>query len=70
MTVAGLKENTEIKITDISGNLVYRAQSLGGQAVWDGKNLNGNRVRTGVYLVFCNDELGEETHITKLLFIN
>jgi hypothetical protein len=27
-------------------------------------------VETGVYLVFCNDELGEETHVTKLLFIN
>ncbi len=70
VTITGLKENTEIKITDISGNLVFRTQSLGGQAIWDGKNLNGNRVRTGVYLVLCNDELGEETHITKLLFIN
>ncbi len=70
VTVTGLKENTEIKITDIAGNLVFRTQSLGGQAIWDGTNLNGNRVRTGVYLVFCNDEMGEETHITKLLFIN
>ncbi len=32
--------------------------------------LNGKRVKTGVYLVFCNDENGEETHITKLLFIH
>ncbi len=70
VTVTGLKENTEVKITDISGNLVFRTQSLGGQAIWDGRNLNGNRVRTGVYLVFCNDELGEETHIAKLLFIH
>ena len=70
VTVTGLVENTDIKITDISGNLVYSTTSLGGQAVWDGKNLNGNRVRTGVYLVFCADEFGEETHITKLLFIN
>uniref|UniRef100_UPI003216AADB type IX secretion system anionic LPS delivery protein PorZ n=1 Tax=uncultured Draconibacterium sp. TaxID=1573823 RepID=UPI003216AADB len=70
VTIAGLIENTDIKITDISGNLVYKTTSLGGQAVWDGKNLNGNRVKTGVYLVFCNDKNGEETHITKLLFIN
>jgi sugar lactone lactonase YvrE len=70
VTIAGLIENTDIKITDISGNLVFKTTSLGGQAVWDGKNLNGNRVKTGVYLVFCNDEKGEETHITKLLFIN
>lgn len=70
VTIAGLIENTDIKITDISGNLVYKTTSLGGQAIWDGTNLNGNRVKTGVYLVFCNDENGEETHITKLLFIN
>jgi sugar lactone lactonase YvrE len=70
VTITNLIENSEIKITDIAGNLVFRTQSLGGQAVWDGRNLNGNRVKTGVYLVFCNDELGEETHITKLLFIH
>ena len=70
VTITGLIENTDIKITDISGNLVYNAQSLGGQATWDGNNLNGIRVKTGVYLIFCNDESGEETHITKLLFIN
>jgi len=70
VTVTGLIESTDVKITDISGNLVFKTTSLGGQATWDGTNLNGNRVKTGVYLVFCNDENGEETHITKLLFIN
>lgn len=70
VTITGLVEDTDIKITDISGNLVYQGTSLGGQTVWDGKNLNGNRVRTGVYLVFCTDKYGEETHIEKLLFIN
>lgn len=70
ITVTGLIENTDVKITDISGNLVFKTTSLGGQASWDGTNLNGNRVKTGIYLVFCNDENGEETHITKLLFIN
>jgi hypothetical protein len=70
VTVTGLMENTDIRITDITGNLVYKTTSLGGQAVWDGKNLNGNRVKTGVYLVFCIGKNGEETHIEKLLFIN
>ncbi len=70
VTITGLIENTDIKITDISGNLVFKTTSLGGQAVWDGRNLNGHRVKTGVYLVFCNDETGEQTQITKLLFIH
>lgn len=70
ITVTGLIENSEVKITDVSGNLIFRTQSLGGQAIWDGRNLNGNRVKTGIYLVFCNDEQGEQTHIEKLLFIH
>ncbi|MCK3685964.1 two-component regulator propeller domain-containing protein [Maribellus sp. YY47] len=70
VTVAGLMADTDVKITDIAGNLVFKTTSQGGQAIWDGKNLNGNRVKTGVYLVFCNDKYGNETHITKLLFIH
>jgi ligand-binding sensor domain-containing protein len=70
IVVKGLIEDTDVKITDISGDLVYKTTSLGGQAIWDGKNLNGNRCKTGVYLVFLTDPLGEKTKITKLLFIH
>ena len=70
VTITGLISETDVKITDISGNLVYKTTSLGGSASWDGKNLNGKRVKTGVYLVFCNDKYGNKTHIAKLLFIH
>ena len=60
---------TEVKITDISGNLIYDTVSLGGQAVWDGKSLDGQKVHTGVYLVFCSDKDGTISHVTKLLFV-
>lgn len=70
ITITGLIDKSDVKITDISGNLVYKTTSLGSQATWDGKNLNGHRVKTGVYLVFCNDQYGEETVITKILFIH
>lgn len=69
ITITGLVEKTTVKITDISGNLVYETQSLGGEATWDGKNLNGHRVATGVYLIFCSDSKGEQTAVSKLLFI-
>ncbi len=69
ISIVGLVENATVKITDISGNLVYETQSQGGMATWDGKNLNGNRVSTGVYLIFCSDSKGEETAVSKLLFI-
>jgi len=70
IVVKGLVNDTDVKITDISGNLVFKTTSLGGQAIWDGTNLNGNRCKTGVYLVFMTDPLGEKTKITKLLFIH
>ncbi len=70
IVVSGLVENTDVKITDISGDLVFKTTSLGGQAIWDGRNQNNNRCKTGVYLVFMTDPLGEKTKITKLLFIH
>ncbi|NQU80280.1 MAG: T9SS type A sorting domain-containing protein [Bacteroidetes bacterium] len=70
VTISRLVSNVNVKITDIAGNLVFETTALGGQAIWDGKNLNGDRVQTGVYLVFCSNEDGTETHVTKLLFIH
>lgn len=70
IVVKGLMDETDVKITTVSGNLVYKTTSLGGQAVWDGRNLNGNRCKTGVYLVFLTDPAGEQTKVTKLLFIH
>ncbi|WP_163710680.1 type IX secretion system anionic LPS delivery protein PorZ [Mangrovibacterium lignilyticum] len=70
VVITGLIEDTDIKITDISGNLVYKTSSFGGQATWDGKNLRGHRVSTGVYLVFGNDKYGEQSFVTKILFIH
>lgn len=70
IVVKGLVEDTDVKITDISGNLVYKTISLGGQAIWDGRNMNGNRCKTGVYMVFMNDPTGDKTKVTKLLFIH
>ena len=69
ITITGLMENSTVKITDITGNLVFESQSLGGQITWDGKNLNGHKVSTGVYLIFCSDSKGEQTAVSKLLFI-
>jgi hypothetical protein len=70
VAITGLMNNSTIKITDISGALVFQTQSLGGQAIWDGKNHEGNRVGTGVYMVFCTSQDGSEKLATKILFIN
>ncbi len=70
ITITGLIEDANVKITDISGNIVYETVTLGGQAIWDGKTMSGNRVKTGIYLIFCTDDFGNKTKITKLLVIN
>jgi ligand-binding sensor domain-containing protein len=69
VTIMGLMGNSQIKITDISGNLVYETESSGGQASWDLKTYNGKRVATGVYLVFCASSDGTESCVTKMLII-
>lgn len=69
IAITGLARDSDVKITDISGNLVYRTQSQGGQALWYGNNMEGSRVGTGVYLAFSADREGELTCVTKILFI-
>jgi hypothetical protein len=70
ITITGLASDVNVKITDISGNLIYETTALGGQAVWDGKSFDGKRAHTGVYLVFCTNNDGTKTYVTKLVFIN
>lgn len=70
IAIKGLVTDVDVKITDISGKLVYSTKSLGGQAVWDGKTLFGEKVKSGVYMVYCTTEDGSKTHVTKILVIN
>ena len=70
VTIAGLAADVNVKITDIAGNIVYETTANGGQATWDGNNFSGRRVATGIYLVFCSNDDGSETFVTKLLFVN
>jgi ligand-binding sensor domain-containing protein len=70
IAIKGIMNNGNVKITDISGTLVYETTALGGQAIWNGKNFKGEKAHTGVYLVFCSDADGTNTCITKLLLFN
>jgi hypothetical protein len=67
--INGMMEDTNVKITTVSGRLVYETTSIGGRAVWDGRDLAGNRVHTGIYLVFCAANEGQESVVTKIAFI-
>ena len=54
---------------NLNGGLIYQTSARGGQANWDGNNYNGQRVGTGIYLVFSTDEQGFEKMTSKILFI-
>ena len=70
IAIKGLVQDADVKITDLNGLLVHETQALGSQAVWDGKNGYGDRVQTGVYLVFSTNATGTETNVAKILFVH
>lgn len=69
VTITGLMPGSNVKITGISGNLIYETTSTGGQASWDLRGRNGGRVSTGVYLAFCASADGSESTVVKILVI-
>ncbi|MGE5421076.1 MAG: hypothetical protein ACM3UT_12880 [Chloroflexota bacterium] len=69
VTITGLMRDTEVKITDVSGNLVWETTSQGGLATWDLNNYRGKRVSTGVYVAFCSSPDGKNSTVTKILVI-
>ena len=69
IAIRGLTNNALVKITNLYGALVYQTRSLGGQAIWDGKNTNGTKVASGVYLIICRDDSGAEKIATKITIV-
>ena len=68
IAIRGLVDNAYVKITDVNGQLIYSTKALGGQAVWNGKNLQGEKTASGVYLVFATNADGSETVVSKILY--
>lgn len=69
ITVTGLVRDTDVKITNTNGKLVYSGTSVGGQFTWNGRNLQGNKVSSGVYFVLAADKEGKQGIATKILII-
>jgi hypothetical protein len=67
IAIRGLVDNALVKIAEMNGRLVFQTRALGGQAVWDGHNYNGQKVASGVYLVIVRDDSGTETIVTKVV---
>jgi hypothetical protein len=70
ITIQGIRYNSDVKVTDAAGNLIYKTLSNGGTATWNGQNLNGEKVPTGVYFFWtANNYQGGERKVAKVLVI-
>lgn len=70
IAIKGLVENSWVKITELNGRLVYQTRSLGGQAIWNGKDYKGGTIASGVYLILVSDEGGSERTAGKIVIIS
>jgi hypothetical protein len=70
IAIKGLMRDATVRITDITGHVVFTGTAEGGQAIWDGKTLQGQKVNTGVYLIFSASPDGTNACFYKLLFLN
>ncbi len=65
----GLVNQATVKITTVSGVLVQELQAEGGTATWDLRAYTGDRVQSGVYLVFSASADGSETFVGKIAVV-
>ncbi len=69
VTIDGLTNRARVKITDIEGNLVYEEVSQGGSIQWDTRSFAGDKVRSGVYMLFISTQDNIETTVSKIMII-
>lgn len=70
ITIQGIQYDSDVKFTDAAGNLVYKTTSNGGTATWDGKTLWGDKVESGVYLIWTAPNEGKGRYVGKVVVVN
>ena len=67
--ITGLLDKANVKITDISGNLVHEVVSEGGTIEWDTTAFGKYKVASGVYMIFISADDGVETAVKKVMIV-
>ncbi|MCM1484352.1 MAG: hypothetical protein NC043_08435 [Muribaculaceae bacterium] len=71
--VKGLVDNSLVKIADASGNVLSQGRAEGGMYIWDGCDMGGVRVRSGVYYIYASaadDSGSSQGAVAKVMVIN
>lgn len=69
ITIDGLVEDTDVKITDTAARVIAAGKSNGGRFTWDGRDASGRLVPAGIYLVLASDSQGKTGIATKITII-
>ncbi|MBK5279078.1 MAG: hypothetical protein JJE09_09480, partial [Bacteroidia bacterium] len=69
VAIEGLTTDSFVKITDVAGKLIWQVVANGGTASWNMRDTKGNRVETGIYLVFSTSADGADKNIGKIAII-
>lgn len=70
ITITGLDERADVKITTSNGALVNTGKASNGEYKWYGLDRNGKRVASGVYMVEIATEEGSKGVVCKIAIIN
>lgn len=67
--IKGLVDGANIKITDISGNLVDENTVTGGTYEWNQTAFGAHKVASGVYVIMITTKDGTETTVEKVMIV-
>ena len=70
ITVVGLSMEADVKVVTANGALVAQGKSNGGTFTWDGCDLDGRRVASGVYMVLTATSEGKKGTVCKIAIVN
>lgn len=70
ITIQGIRYDSDVKVTDVAGNLIFKTTSNGGTATWDGKRADGSKVESGVYLIWTATNEGTSRKVGKVVVVN
>ena len=71
LTIEGLVQNSKIKIFSVSGQMINEISTPGGSvAFWNGKDLDGKYVASGIYIIVAYDSEGNNSTTSKVAVIN
>ena len=68
--IDGLTAESDIRIVTPDGVLVRRIITSSRRAVWDGRDINGNLVPAGIYLVLSNSNASNSGGAAKIVIVD